>query len=178
MGGRGSSSSSLSKSSVSGKISLFERENYMSKTEKGLLIKADGSVKEFGGTEHHVTGNAGELSEMNGATFTHNHPTDVTFSRDDITNGIVKGNLKELRAVTSSGDVHILRNNGATLEQRRKFNIDLEQSKTKARNVAHQKQRRGEIVNVEQYVSQRAEKFMVDNASKYNLFYEKRKIRR
>ena len=44
MGGRGSSSSSLSKSSVSDKISLFERENYMSKTEKGLLIKADGSV--------------------------------------------------------------------------------------------------------------------------------------
>lgn len=63
------------------------------------------------------------------------------------------------------------------MEQRRKFNIDLEQSKTKSRNVAHQKQRRGEIVNVEQYVSQRAEKFMVDNASKYNLFYEKRKLR-
>lgn len=177
MGGRGGSSSNSSKSSSDSKISSFERENYMSKTEKGLLIRADGSVKEFGGTEHHVTGNAGELSEMDGAVFTHNHPTDVTFSRDDITNGIVKGNLKELRAVTSSGNAHILRNNGATLEQKRKFNVDLEQAKTKARNIAHQKQRRGEIVNVEQYINQRAEKFMIDNANKYSLSYEKRKLR-
>ena len=177
MGGRGGSSSNSSKSSSDSKISSFERKNYMSKTEKGLLIRADGSVKEFGGIDHHVTGNAEELSKMSGGTFTHNHPNDATFSRDDIMNGIVKGNLKELRAVTPSGDIHVLRNNGATLEQRRKFNVDLEQAKTKARNIAHQKQRRGETVNVEQYVSQRAEKFMIDNANKYSLSYEKRKLR-
>ena len=123
-------------------VELWETENYKNSTEKGLLILPDGTTKDFGGIEHHVTGKEEDIKLMDGATFTHNHPTDNTFSQNDIVTGLVKGNLKEMRAVTSTGDVHILVNNGATEQQRKKFNVDYQQRRMKAANTADAKIRR------------------------------------
>jgi len=113
---------------------------------------------------------------MDGATFTHNHPTDNTFSQNDIVTGLVKGNLKEMRAVTSTGDIHILVNNGATEQQRKKFNADYQQRRMKAANTADAKIRRGEKINKDEYVKSRLETFMAEHAEEYNLSYTKSRI--
>ena len=154
-------------------VNKWESENYNSKTEKGLLIQPDGKTKDFGGIEHHVTGQEDDIKLMNGAIFTHNHPTDNTFSQNDIVTGLVKGNLKELRAVTSTGDIHILKNNGASEQQLRKFNVDYQQKRMKAANAADAKIRRGEKINKEEYVKSRLEDFMSEHGEEYNLKYIK-----
>ncbi|MGN0615109.1 phage minor capsid protein [Ruminococcus flavefaciens] len=157
-------------------VELWETENYKNSTEKGLLILPDGTTKDFGGIEHHVTGKEEDIKLMDGATFTHNHPTDNTFSQNDIVTGLVKGNLKEMRAVTSTGDVHILVNNGATEQQRKKFNADYQQRRMKAANTADAKIRRGEKINKDEYVKSRLETFMAEHAEEYNLSYTKHRI--
>lgn len=157
-------------------VELWEAENYKNSTEKGLLILPDGTTKDFGGIEHHVTGKEEDIKLMDGATFTHNHPTDNTFSQNDIVTGLVKGNLKEMRAVTSTGDVHILVNNGATEQQRKKFNVDYQQRRMKAANTADAKIRRGEKINKDEYVKSRLETFMAEHAEEYNLSYSKTRI--
>lgn len=157
-------------------VELWETENYKNSTEKGLLILPDGTTKDFGGIEHHVTGKEEDIKLMDGATFTHNHPTDNTFSQNDIVTGLVKGNLKEMRAVTSTGDVHILVNNGATEQQRKKFNVDYQQRRMKAANTADAKIRRGEKINKDEYVKSRLETFMAEHAEEYNLSYTKSKV--
>ena len=157
-------------------VELWETENYKNSTEKGLLILPDGTTKDFGGIEHHVTGKEEDIKLMDGATFTHNHPTDNTFSQNDIVTGLVKGNLKEMRAVTSTGDVHILVNNGATEQQRKKFNVDYQQRRMKAANAADAKIRRGEKINKDEYVKSRLETFMSEHAEEYNLSYTKHRI--
>ena len=157
-------------------VELWETENYKNSTEKGLLILPDGTTKDFGGIEHHVTGTEEDIKLMDGATFTHNHPTDNTFSQNDIVTGLVKGNLKEMRAVTSTGDVHILVNNGATEQQRKKFNVDYQQRRMKAANTADAIIRRGEKINKDEYVKSRLETFMAEHAEEYNLSYSKTRI--
>ena len=157
-------------------VESWEAENYKNSTEKGLLILPDGTTKDFGGIEHHVTGKEEDIKLMDGATFTHNHPTDNTFSQNDIVTGLVKGNLKEMRAVTSTGDVHILVNNGATEQQRKKFNADYQQRRMKAANTADAKIRRGEKINKDEYVKSRLETFMTEHAEEYNLSYFKTRI--
>lgn len=172
MGGRGGISGF---GNSENKIISFERANYKSALEHGLLIQADGTIKKYDGSEHHLEGTAEEIKRMSGGIFTHNHPTNVTFSNDDIVNGIVKGNLKEMRAITSTGEVHVLRNNGATLEERRKFFAGFQQAQMKATNFAHAKARRGEAINTQQYVSGRVEKYMEENAAKYHLTFKKKR---
>ncbi len=157
-------------------IDSWEAENYKNSTEKGLLITSDGKKIDFGGTDHHVTGRTEDVKLMDGAVFTHNHPTDNTFSQNDIVTGLVKGNLKELRAVTSTGDVHILVNNGATEEQRKKFSAAYQQRRIKAANAADSKIRKGERINKQEYVKNRLEVFMLENAEDYNLTYVKSHI--
>ena len=162
--------------SESDAISDFERKIYTSDTEHGLVVYPDGATKEFGGDEHTVMGDKSELSKMEGATFTHNHPSGVTFSTTDIGNGIVTGNLSELRAVTPSGEVHILHNNGASIEDRRKFNALYSENQKKAINIANSKISRGEVFDKEAFVSERKEKWLTENAEKYGLSYEKTNI--
>ena len=157
-------------------VDSWESENYKNSTEKGLLITSDGNKIDFGGTDHHVTGRADDIKLMDGAVFTHNHPTDNTFSQNDIVTGLVKGNLKELRAVTSAGDVHILVNNGATEEQRKKFSAAYQQRRMKAANAADSKIRKGERINKDEYIKSRLEAFMSENAEDYNLTYVKSSI--
>ena len=164
---------STEKSSV---INSWEVENYKNSTEKGLMITSDGKKIDFGGTDHHVTGRTDDIKLMDGATFTHNHPTDNTFSQNDIVTGLVKGNLKELRAVTSAGDVHILVNNGSTEEQRKKFSAVYQQKRMKAANAADSKIRKGERINKDEYVKSRLEAFLSENAEDYNLRYVKTRI--
>ena len=122
---------------VARQLNEWESQNYSNDSEKGLLIMPDGTVKDFAGTDHHVTGKEDDIALMNGAVFTHNHPTDNTFSQNDIVTGLVKGNLKEMRAVTSTGDIHILRNNDASVIDRRKFAADYSQMRMKAENIAN-----------------------------------------
>ena len=157
-------------------VDSWESENYKNSTEKGLLITSDGNIIDFGGTDHHVTGRADDIKLMDGAVFTHNHPTDNTFSQNDIVTGLVKGNLKELRAVTSAGDVHILVNNGATEGQRKKFSAAYQQRRMKAANAADSKIRKGERINKDEYIKSRLEAFMSENAENYNLTYVKSSI--
>lgn len=158
-------------------VDSWEAENYKNSTEAGLLITSDGKEIDFGGTDHHVTGKADDIKLMYGAVFTHNHPTDNTFSQNDIVTGLVKGNLKELRAVTSTGDVHILENNGASEEQRKKFSAAYQQRRIKAANAADSKIRKGERINKGEYVKSRLEAFMSEHAEDYNLTYSKAKIK-
>ena len=161
---------------VASQLNDWERQSYSNKTEKGLLILPDGTTKDFGGIEHHVTGKEEDIKLMDGATFTHNHPTDNTFSQNDIVTGIVKGNLKEMRAVTSTGDIHILRNNDASVVDRRKFAADYSQMRMKAENIANKKILRGEHIDKDEYVKGRLEKFMEEHANEYNLSYTKSHI--
>lgn len=158
-------------------LNEWEAENYKNNTEKGLLILPDGTTKDFGGIDHHVTGQKDDVKLLNGAIFTHNHPIDNTFSQDDIVTGLVKGNLKEMRAVTQTGDIHILINNGATEQQRRKFNVDYQQRRMKAANTADAKIRRGENINKDEYVKSRLENFMSEHGEEYNLKYIKAKLK-
>lgn len=158
-------------------VDSWEAENYKNSTEAGLLITSDGKEIDFGGTDHHVTGKADDIKLMYGAVFTHNHPTDNTFSQNDIVTGLVKGNLKELRAVTSTGDVHILENNGASEGQRKKFSAAYQQRRIKAANAADSKIRKGEGINKDEYVKSRLEAFMSEHAEDYNLTYSKAKIK-
>lgn len=158
-------------------LNEWEAENYKNNTEKGLLILPDGTTKDFGGIDHHVTGQKDDVKLLNGAIFTHNHPIDNTFSQDDIVTGLVKGNLKEMRAVTQTGYIHILINNGATEQQRRKFNVDYQQRRMKAANTADAKIRRGENINKDEYVKSRLENFMSEHGEEYNLKYIKAKLK-
>ena len=157
-------------------IEAWENNNFKNTTEKGLLITSEGQAIDFGGTDHHVTGKLDDIKKMNGAVFTHNHPINNTFSQNDIVTGLVKGNLTELRAVTSTGDVHILINNVATEEQRKKFSAAYQQRRLKAANVADSKIRKGEKINKDEYVKGRLEAFMSENAKDYNLTYKKTSI--
>lgn len=175
--GRGSSGAKTSGGGKYKLINNFEKENYSSKTEKGLLITKDGQTISFSGEEHNVIGKKEDIAKMDGAIFTHNHPTPNTFSDTDIANGLVKGNLAEMRAVTSQADVYILKNDGATLQQRRQFLAGYNQARMKATNVAHEKQRRGENINTSDYVKQRLEVYMQNNAGNYNLQYLKKKLK-
>lgn len=172
MGGRGASSGIMGN-----QISAFEHTNYRNTSERGLLVASDGTIKQFGGSENHVTGAKEDIERMSGGTYTHNHPLNVTFSSTDIANGIVKGNLKELRAVTSTGEIHSLKNNGATLDERKKFFAGFQQAEMKANNAANAKIRRGESLNKGQYVSSRTEKYMEENARKYHMDYKKKRLR-
>ena len=158
-------------------VDSWEAENYKNSTEAGQLITSDGKRVDFGGIDHHVTGKAEDIELMDGAVFTHNHPSDNTFTQKDIVTGIVKGNLKELRAVTSTGDVHILANNGSTEEQRKKFSAAYQQRRMKAANAADSKIRKGERINKDEYVKSRLEAFMSEHADDYNLKYSKVKIK-
>ena len=157
-------------------ITSFEKKHYSDSKEAGLLIKADGTKKNFDGVEHSVIGDRSILDEMDGGTFTHNHPTDVTFSSPDIANGIVLGNLKEMRAITINGNIHILQNDNASLENRRKFNALYSEAQKKFDRIANEKLRRNEIASVAQYVEQRKEKWLEENAPNFGLKYTKRHI--
>ena len=157
-------------------ITSWELENYQNKTEKGLLITSKGERIDFDGVEHHVTGRTSDIELMNNGIFTHNHPTNSTFSQDDIVTGLVKGNLKELRAVSSSGDIYSLKNLGATEKQLKEFSAAFYQRRIKANNIASSKIRKGENINKEEYIKNSLELFMQENAKKYNLTYSKQKI--
>lgn len=161
---------------VEKQLNEWESQNYSNDSEKGLLIMPDGTVKDFAGTDHHVTGKEDDIALMNGAVFTHNHPTDNTFSQNDIVTGLVKGNLKEMRAVTSTGDIHILRNNDASVVDRRKFAADYSQMRMKAENIANKKILRGETIDKDKYVKTRLENFMQEHANDYNLSYSKSNV--
>lgn len=157
-------------------ITDFEKSVMNNPTESGLLYKQDGTTVSFDGIEHHVVGDSSILNEMEGGIFTHNHPVDITFSDDDIVNGIVKGNLAELRAITSGGNLHQLVNEGASLDDRRKFLAQYSDRRKKYNNIAIQKIRRGENINQLQYVSQRLEEWLAENASTFHLKYIKSSV--
>lgn len=157
-------------------IKDFENVHWKDASETGLLIKKDGTHISLGGEEHNVIGDKNLLGEMDGATFSHNHPSNTTFSTTDIANGIARGNLREMRAVTSSGDVHILRNYGASAENRRKFNALYSEAEKKFTRIANEKYRRGELTDRAAYISERKEKWLTENAPKYGLEYKKVKL--
>lgn len=154
-------------------IKDFENVHWKDASETGLLIKKDGTHISLGGEEHNVIGDKNLLGEMDGATFSHNHPSNTTFSTTDIANGIARGNLREMRAVTSSGDVHILKNDGASVENRRKFNALYSEAEKKFTRIANEKYRRGELTDRAAYINERKEKWLAENAPKYGLEYRK-----
>ena len=158
-------------------IDDFEKKNMSSTTESGLLVKKDGTTREWGGIEHSVQGQKSDLADFDGGIFTHNHPTDVTFSSNDIVNGIVNGNLAELRAITKEGNLHQLFNHNATLQERRAFLTQFNEKYKKFTNLAIQKERRGEHINRLEFVNERMERWLSENASNYNLEYKKTVLR-
>ena len=157
-------------------ITDFEKSVMNNPTESGLLYKQDGTTVSFDGVEHNVVGDKSILAEMEGGIFTHNHPVDITFSDNDIKNGIVNGNLAELRAITSGGNLHQLVNEGASIDDRRKFLAQYSDRRKKYNNIAIQKIRRGENINQLQYVSQRLEEWLTENAPTFHLKYIKSSV--
>ena len=158
-------------------IQNFEKAHWKDSTESGLLIKHDGTEIPLGGVEHHVQGDKSLIEEMAGGTFTHNHPIDTTFSTNDMRTGVASGNLKEMRAVTSKGTVHILTNNGASIEDRRKFNTMYAEAERKFKRIATEKKRRHEIDDIESYVEKRKEKWLSENAPIYGYEYKKESLK-
>ena len=114
---------------------------------------------------------------MAGGTFTHNHPIDTTFSTNDMRTGVASGKLKVMRAVTSKVTVHILTNNGASIEDRRKFNTMYAEAEKKFKRIATEKKRRHEIDDIESYVEKRKEKWLSENAPIYGYEYKKEKLK-
>lgn len=159
-------------------IDAFERKHFKDAVESGILITDSGEQINLDGVEHHVVGDKSIIDKMSGGVFTHNHPVAVTFSNDDIINGIVNGNLKELRAVTSDGDIHVLLNNGASLADRRKFLTLYSQERRKANNAANDLIRKGQLKETDKqaYINTRLEKWLSSNADKYGLTYTKEKL--
>lgn len=159
-------------------INNFEKEHFNDNVESGLLITNTGEEIALNGVEHHVVGDKSIIEKMDGGTFTHNHPLEVTFSDNDVLNGIVNGNLKELRAITSKGNIYILLNENVTIENRRKFLTFYSQARRKANNLANEKIRRGELKqeNKEQFINERLEKWLAENADNYGLIYKKEKL--
>lgn len=157
-------------------IESFESQIYKSDSEKALIIMPNGKSVTFGGDESHVFGSREDIAKMNGATATHNHPNDAIFSDTDVSNGIAAGNLKEMRIVTKSGETHSIKNNGASLDQRRAFSAQYRNQTMKAQNNINAKQRRGENVNPESYTKSFMEKWLTEHAEEYNLKYKKGKI--
>lgn len=160
-------------------ISQFERQHYQDSSESGLLLTESGKQLKLGGDAHHVISDKDVLEQMNNGTFTHNHPTDVTFSENDISSGLIKGNLKEMRAATSGGKVHILINNGADLDDKRKFLTQFGAARRRAENTAADRIRRRQMNYGEkqQYVNSRLEAWLTENAPKYNLEYKIIKVK-
>ena len=158
-------------------ISNYEKSIMKNPTESARLYKKDGSVVEFGGMEHNVIGDVSVLNEMEGGILTHNHPTDVTFSNNDIANGIVKGNLAELRAITINGNLHQLINENASIDDRRKFFVQFNERIKKFTNIAHDKIRRGERINEQEYINNRLEQWLLENAPQYQLKYIKKAVK-
>jgi len=180
MGGRGASSSagsggnsnsSLGGGSKSSTLREYESQHLNDQKESGLLIDESGNVlKEFAsGNEKSVMGTKEDLKMMNGATFTHNHPIETTISETDIANGIVQGNLAELRATNPSGRVHILTNNGASLDQRRAFVANYGNQFMRANNNANRKISQGQNIDKQAYVSDFMSNWMANHASEYGL---------
>ena len=157
-------------------VSEFERNAMNKDAETGLLIRKDGTRLEFSGNEHNVLGGRDMLKEMDGGIFTHNHPFDVTFSDTDIANGIAQGNLKEMRAITSKGNLHILINDGVALEDRRKFSAQFANQRMKLNNIANQKIARGEKINKQEFINSRLEEWLKDNANRFGFDYKKTAI--
>ena len=80
----------------------IEDEIRRDSTETGVFISTDGSVLlRRQGEADRVAYQEVELLRMRGATFTHNHPGDASFSMADY-DAAVFGGIRELRAVSPS----------------------------------------------------------------------------
>lgn len=174
--GRGSSKINSRSSGTPKAITDFEKSIQKSETEKSMIITSSGKQIKFSGDEHHVLASEKDISLLNGAIATHNHPSENTFSSTDIGNGIVKGNLKEMRIVTKSGELNVIKNNGASLEDRRAFSAQYQNQRMRANNNANAKLRRGEKINKDEYVNNHLKNWMENHASEYNLEFKKKKI--
>lgn len=172
--GRGSSKAGNGNSA---KIQSFEKSIYKDDAEKAMIITAAGKIIKFSGDENNVFGTNEDIKKMEGATATHNHPNDAIFSNTDIANGIAKGNLKEMRIVTKSGEIHSIANSGATEAQRKAFSANYRNQEMKATNNLNAKARRGEKNDENKYIKQHMEKWMTNHAEEYGLRYKKRRLR-
>lgn len=159
-------------------ITNFEKSIQKNDTESAMIITKTGEVIVFNTRdEHHVFGTKDDIEKMSGGISTHNHPINTTFSSTDILNGMVKGNLNEMRIITKNGEIHSLKNNGATKEQKIKFNTNYRNQEMKAKNNVHAKQRRGESVNSTEYIKNHMENWMSKNAGEYGFSYKKSKAK-
>ena len=159
-------------------ISQFEKSIYSQDQESAMIVTADGQTIIFNGSdENHVFGTDADIAKMNGGTATHNHPNNTIFSSTDVANGISKGNLKEMRIVTKSGEVHTIKNNGASLDDRRAFSANYYNQTMKARNNANKRIMRGETVDVNAYIKNHMENWMNAHASEFNMVYAKGKVK-
>ena len=160
-------------------IQNFEKSIYKNDTESAMIVTANGEVITFNNSdESHVFGSRDDIKKMDGATATHNHPNNSTFSSTDVANGIAQGNLKEMRIVTKDGETQSLVNNGATLEQRRSFSAQYRNQTMKANNNVNAKQRRGESVDRDSYTKTYMENWMTNHAEEYGLSFKKGKVRK
>ena len=160
------------------KLHQIEEQYRDSGSEHGVVIDGKGNIiLEFSGDEHNVVGDQKSLNAMKGNTATHNHPTNTTFSTTDISNGIARGELRELRATNPDGTTHVLNAKDAGIDQRRSFSAQYGNQRMKAERLYNERVRKGYPVNgtKDEYVDRHLRQWMKDNASNYGMTYEERK---
>lgn len=180
MGGRGGNSGINRQKRVEYRLSSIEERYRNSDTEHGAIIDRNGKViLEFSGDEHNVVGDQKSLNAMKGNTATHNHPTNTTFSTTDISNGISRGELRELRATNPDGTTHVLKAQDADIDQRRSFSAQYGNQRMKAERLYDERVRKGYPVNgtKDEYIDHHLRKWMKDNAPNYGMTYEESKRR-
>lgn len=175
--GRGSSKAGGGSIKSETPIETYEKSIYKSDQEHAIIITSDGQTIKFDtGDENHVFGNEEDIKKMNGGTATHNHPNDSIFSETDVGNGIAKGNLKEMRIVTKSGEIHVLENNTESIDQRRAFSANYRNQIMKATNNVNARRKRGESVDKIEYTKMFMQNWLLNHAQDYGMSYKKKRI--
>ena len=154
--------------------------------EVGAIVDDAGNeLLRIDGGKHEVQLTDAQLKLLKGNTFTHNHPNGGFITDNDILTGFVKGNLKELRASTPQGIIHVITDNGTTDEQRKQFLAQFRQARQKANRTATEhfirQIKAGELTEQEykqnyyklylQYQDEVVLKFVRDKGKEYGFTY-------
>ncbi len=175
-GGRLSFESSREK--VSGTLREVEKRNMDLDHEVVTVINPDSgkALFEKGGSESHVSFNRSEMMEIRGMVLTHNHPIEATFSPADVA---IAYNTKAIRATTRSGLVYELSgmtNKQAVAAYRDSYleawegalnSMGIHEFKGLSELAPNQK------TAVLSAVTEKMDKWLVDNSAKYGYKYQK-----
>ena len=173
-------------------LSDVESRIYAGFTETAVIMSADGEilVDKSNGLKDRVYFYADDERKMKDAIMTHNHPSSTTFSIPDV-NVLVKGQLKEIRAVAKNGlVVYSLKRDdtSSNLKFKSDFENDYRNHINEYKNNVTDPQWDNRPLMSEQeeqvlanklndMVSEYSRKYLKENASKFGYVYTEQKRR-